>query len=47
MASRDCEMKTLARIEFGEFQTHMDLAREICALLAREGLELKVVIEPT
>jgi hypothetical protein len=47
MASRDCEMKTLAGIEFGDFQTPLDLAKDICALLARQGLEPKVVIEPT
>ena len=47
MALRDCEMKAIARIEYGDFQTPLDLAREICTLLARQGLEPKVVMEPT
>lgn len=40
-------MKARARIEFGDFQTPFDLAREVCALLHREGVETDVVIEPT
>lgn len=40
-------MKNLTKIEFGDFQTPLELAREICALLRREGVEPSVVIEPT
>ncbi|MBI2946910.1 MAG: hypothetical protein HYY23_04635 [Verrucomicrobia bacterium] len=40
-------MKTAAQIEFGDFQTPLDLAIEICALLRREGLKPEVIIEPT
>ena len=47
MASRDFEMKTFSRIEFGDFQTPLDLAKDICALLKRQGLAPKVVVEPT
>ena len=40
-------MKTLNKIEFGDFQTPLPLAREICALLKREGIDAETVIEPT
>lgn len=35
------------RIEFGDFQTPLALAREVCAMLRREGVEADAVIEPT
>ena len=40
-------MKTPNKIEFGDFQTPLPLAREICALLKREGVETQNVLEPT
>lgn len=40
-------MKTLNKIEFGDFQTPLPLAREICALLKRDGVEAGTVLEPT
>lgn len=35
------------RIEFGDFQTPDDLARDICGLLSKLGVSPAVVIEPT
>ena len=40
-------MKTTARIEFGDFQTPLPLAREVCARLKAQGVRADVVIEPT
>jgi len=40
-------MKTPDKIEFGDFQTPLALAREVCALLLRQGVEPGVVVEPT
>ena len=40
-------MKTLARIEFGDFQTPLALAREVCLLLKAQGVRADVVVEPT
>ncbi len=40
-------MKTRAKIEFGDFQTPLALADELCALLQRLGETPDVVIEPT
>jgi hypothetical protein len=40
-------MSASAKIEFGDFQTPLPLAREICALLKREGVEAGTVLEPT
>lgn len=40
-------MKTRAKIEFGDFQTPPELAREVCALLTRLAVEADYVIEPT
>ncbi len=40
-------MKTRAKIEFGDFQTPPDLAREVCALLARQRIEVDLAVEPT
>jgi hypothetical protein len=40
-------MKTKARIEFGDFQTPLPLAREVCRRLRAEGVTADVVIEPT
>jgi len=39
--------KNAAKIEFGDFQTPLGLAVDICALLKREGIEPDVVVEPT
>lgn len=36
-----------SKIEFGDFQTPLTLAREVCALLRRQGVEADTVIEPT
>lgn len=40
-------MKTKAKIEFGDFQTPLALAREICLLLVRQGVDAATIIEPT
>ena len=32
-------MKTNAKIEFGDFQTPLALAREVCSLLVQQGVE--------
>lgn len=40
-------MKTKAKIEFGDFQTPLVLAREVCALLVQQGISADVVLEPT
>lgn len=40
-------MKANAKVEFGDFQTPLTLAEEICALLHRKGLEPEFVLEPT
>ncbi|PYJ85214.1 MAG: hypothetical protein DME22_09960 [Verrucomicrobia bacterium] len=40
-------MKTKQRIEFGDFQTPLPLAREVCAKLKELGVEPSVVVEPT
>jgi hypothetical protein len=40
-------MKTTARIEFGDFQTPLPLARQVCARLKAEGVRADIVIEPT
>ncbi|MFZ2640450.1 MAG: SAM-dependent methyltransferase [Verrucomicrobiia bacterium] len=40
-------MKTLQKIEFGDFQTPLPLAREVCALLQKLGIQAEVIVEPT
>ncbi len=40
-------MRTNAKIEFGDFQTPVVLAREVCALLVRSKIEADWVVEPT
>jgi len=40
-------MKTATRIEFGDFQTPLPLARSVCARLKAEGVRADMVIEPT
>jgi hypothetical protein len=40
-------VKTSAKIEFGDFQTPLSLAREVCALLKSQSVPAGVVIEPT
>jgi hypothetical protein len=40
-------MKLNAKVEFGDFQTPVELAREICALLVRQAVEADLVVEPT
>src|SRR5207247_1116800 len=40
-------MKTGTKIEFGDFQTPLALAREVCALLVAQGIEADAVVEPT
>ena len=40
-------MKTRAKIEFGDFQTPLPLAREVCSLLVRQGVNADTVLEPT
>jgi hypothetical protein len=40
-------MKTRVKIEFGDFQTPAGLAREVCALLVRQGVVADLVVEPT
>ena len=40
-------MKANAKIEFGDFQTPLALAQEVCSLLIRQGVEARAIIEPT
>jgi SAM-dependent methyltransferase len=40
-------MKSRAKVEFGDFQTPLALAREVCCLLRRHGLVPEFVLEPT
>ncbi|MEY3277473.1 MAG: Modification methylase [Verrucomicrobiota bacterium] len=40
-------MKPKAQVEFGDFQTPLGLAREVCQLLARLGIPASTVVEPT
>jgi hypothetical protein len=40
-------MKTATKIEFGDFQTPLPLAYEVCALIRRLGEDPEVVVEPT
>jgi len=40
-------MKTKARIEFGDFQTPLPLAQQVCDRLHAEGIAADVIIEPT
>lgn len=39
--------KSKQRTEFGDFQTPTELARDICALLARRGIAPESIVEPT
>ncbi len=40
-------MRSLNKVEFGDFQTPVALAREACGLLVRLGEQSEVVMEPT
>ena len=40
-------MKTFSKVEFGDFQTPIALAHEVCELIRRLGENPDVVIEPT
>src|SRR6266446_6480776 len=40
-------MKANAKIEFGDFQTPLALARDVCSLLVQHGVNADAVIEPT
>lgn len=40
-------MKLNAKVEFGDFQTPVELAREVCKLLVRQAVEADLVVEPT
>jgi len=40
-------MKANTKIEFGDFQTPLALAREVCSLLIRQGVEANAIVEPT
>lgn len=40
-------MKTKAKIEFGDFQTPLALAREVCSLLLQQGIAADTIVEPT
>src|SRR5436190_17003701 len=40
-------MSGTAKIEFGDFQTPLSLAREVCSLLAQQGVKADSVLEPT
>lgn len=39
--------KNTKKVEFGDFQTPIELARQICSLLSQDGLEPVSVLEPT
>ena len=40
-------MKSKTQIEFGDFQTPLPLAKEVCAFLERQGLAPDFLLEPT
>ena len=40
-------MKANAKVEFGDFQTPLSLAKEVCGLLQRQKFDPKFVLEPT
>jgi hypothetical protein len=40
-------MKANAKVEFGDFQTPLALAKEVCALLVQRGIRADAVLEPT
>jgi hypothetical protein len=40
-------MRASSKVEFGDFQTPLALAREVCSLLVRQGVEVDSVFEPT
>src|SRR6266699_712650 len=40
-------MSATAKIEFGDFQTPLALAQEICSLLVQRNVEAATIIEPT
>jgi hypothetical protein len=40
-------MKTANKVEFGDFQTPLELAREVCDLLQRLEIQPHIVVEPT
>ena len=40
-------MKSSTKVEFGDFQTPLALAKEVCRLLRRHGLVPQFVLEPT
>jgi hypothetical protein len=40
-------MKQKAKIEFGDFQTPLGLAKEVCSLLIQQGVAADAVLEPT
>jgi len=39
--------KSKKKVEFGDFQTPIELARQICSLLSQNGLEPMSILEPT
>lgn len=39
--------QTQCRAEFGDFQTPISLAREVCSLVARTGFRPASILEPT
>ncbi|ABY36037.1 MAG TPA: restriction endonuclease [Chloroflexus aurantiacus] len=39
--------RQLRNVEFGDFQTPVSLARDICALIARTGFQPAAILEPT
>ena len=41
------DMSQYLRREFGDFQTPLTLARDVCALLVRSGIRPKSILEPT
>lgn len=40
-------MKPNAQVEFGDFQTPLALAEDVCSLLVQQGVEADAVLEPT
>ncbi len=40
-------MKLNSKIEFGDFQTPLALARDVCVLLVRQAVAADLVVEPT
>src|SRR3989442_11241151 len=46
VASSSSNKRAKAKVEFGDFQTPPRLARDVCALLLRRGVQPSSILEP-